>query len=62
MAVNLSAPRTGRTLLPRNILFLMLPVLISVSEPQGLVRPEGLGKLKEFTSSGLEPAIFRLVA
>jgi hypothetical protein len=35
-AVRLSAPRTGRTLLPRNI-FLLL-----VSEPLGLVRPEGL--------------------
>jgi hypothetical protein len=26
------------------------------------VRPEGLGKLKQFTSSGLEPATFRLAA
>jgi hypothetical protein len=26
--------------------FLMFPVLISVRGPQGLVRPEGLGKLK----------------
>jgi hypothetical protein len=26
------------------------------------VRPEGLGKLKYFTSSGLEPPTFRLVA
>jgi hypothetical protein len=33
-----------------------------LSEPQGLVRPEGLGKLKKFTSSGLEPSTFRLVA
>jgi hypothetical protein len=34
-----------------------------LSEHQGLVRPEGLGKLKKnsFTSSGLEPATFRLV-
>jgi hypothetical protein len=41
-------------------------VLISIrrlSESQGLVWPEGLGKLKNsFTSSGLEPATFRLVA
>jgi hypothetical protein len=34
-----------------------------LSKPQGQVRPEGLGKLKNsFTSSGLEPATFRLVA
>jgi hypothetical protein len=34
-----------------------------LSEPQSQVRPEGLGKFKiSFSSSGLEPAIFRLVA
>jgi hypothetical protein len=33
-----------------------------LSEPQGLVRPEGLGKLKIFTLACLEPATFRLVA
>jgi hypothetical protein len=34
-----------------------------LSESQGLVRPEGFGKSKNvFTSSGLEPATFRLVA
>jgi hypothetical protein len=35
-----------------------------LSEPQGLVRPEGLGKLKKkksFASSCLEPATFQLV-
>jgi hypothetical protein len=50
MAVRLSALRTSRALLPRNIIFLLL-VLISVkrlSKPQGLVRPEGLGKLKKY--------------
>jgi hypothetical protein len=31
-------------------------------EPQGVVRPEGLGKLKKFASSGLEHATFWLVA
>jgi hypothetical protein len=38
MAVRLSAPRTGRTLLPRNIIFifLMFPVLIPV---RGWVNP-----------------------
>jgi hypothetical protein len=36
-----------------------------LSKPQSLVRLEGLGKLKKknsFTSSGLEPATFRIVA
>jgi hypothetical protein len=34
-----------------------------LNKPQGLVRTEGLGKLKNsFTSSGLEPAAFRFVA
>jgi hypothetical protein len=59
MAVRLSAPPAGRTLLPRNIIifFLMFPVLISLrltkvlislrlTKPQGLVRPEGLGTFK----------------
>jgi hypothetical protein len=41
----LTALRTGRVLLPRNIIFSFL-VLISVSED--LERPEGLGKLKKF--------------
>jgi hypothetical protein len=50
MAVRLSALRTGRALLSRNIIFRLL-VLISVrdlSKPQALVRLEGLGKLKTF--------------
>jgi hypothetical protein len=49
MAVRLSALRTGRALLPRNIIFVLL-VLTSVrglSKPQGLVLPDGLGKLKQ---------------
>jgi hypothetical protein len=33
-----------------------------LSKPQGLVRPEGLGKFKNLTSSGIEPATFRFVA
>jgi hypothetical protein len=44
MAVRLSALRTAHTLLPRNIIFLLL-VLISV---RGSVRPDRLGKLKNF--------------
>jgi hypothetical protein len=58
MAVRLSAPLTGRAQLPSNIIVLL-------SKPQGLVRLEGLGKLKKknsFTFWGLEPVTFRLVA
>jgi hypothetical protein len=46
MAVQLSALRTSRTLLPRNIIILMLLVLIRLSKPQGLMQSEGLGKFK----------------
>jgi hypothetical protein len=49
-SVRLSALRTGRALLPRNITCLLL-VLISVtrlSKPHSLVRPKGLGQLKNF--------------
>jgi hypothetical protein len=48
MVVSLSALSTRHTLLPRNIIIFMFLVLISVrlSKPQGLVRPEGLGKFK----------------
>jgi hypothetical protein len=31
-------------------------------KPQGLVRPEGLGKFKKITSSGIEPTAFLFVA
>jgi hypothetical protein len=58
MAVRLSALRTRRTLLPRNIIFMFL-VLISV---KGGVRLEGLGKFKKITSSGIERSTFRFVA
>jgi hypothetical protein len=46
MVVSLSALRTRRTLLSRNIFMFMFLLLISVSglsKRQGLVRPEGLG-------------------
>jgi hypothetical protein len=42
MAVRLSALRTRRTLLPRNIIILMFLVLLE----EDLVRPEGLGEFK----------------
>jgi hypothetical protein len=35
---------------------------LRLSEPQGLVRLEGLDKLKKFTSSGLKPTTFWPVA
>jgi hypothetical protein len=54
MALMLSALNTGRALLPRIIIFLLL-VLIFVrhSVPEGLVRPEGLGILKPMGLQGL---------
>jgi hypothetical protein len=63
MAVRLPALRTGRSLLPRNIIFLLLYSFLLEAEPQSLVRPEGFGKLKKnpMISSGIEPATFRLV-
>jgi hypothetical protein len=36
--------------------------LLYYNKAQSLVRLQGLGKLKKFTSLGLEPATFRLVA
>jgi hypothetical protein len=61
MAVRLSALRAGRPLPPGRFL-----VLISVRcwiDPRAIVRLEGLGQLKNLmTSSGIEPATFRLVA
>jgi hypothetical protein len=60
MAVRLSALRTGRPLPPGRFL-----VLISVRgwiNSRAVVRLEGLGHLKNpITSSGVEPATFRLV-
>jgi hypothetical protein len=49
MPVRLSALCTGRAVLYKNIVFLLM-VLISVrgSKPQGPVRQEGLGNLKKF--------------
>jgi hypothetical protein len=61
MAVRLSALRAGRPLPSGRFL-----VLISVrgwADPRAIVRVEGLGQLNNpMTSSGIEPATFRLVA
>jgi hypothetical protein len=62
MVVRLSAQSTGRALRPINIFLLLVLIPVRGCEPQGLVRPEGLGTLKSFTSWGLEPATFQLVA
>jgi hypothetical protein len=61
MAARLSALRTGRALLPETLPFCFWYSFLSgAGKPQDLVRLEGLGKLKKFTSSGLEPATFRM--
>jgi hypothetical protein len=56
MAAKLSALLTGRALPPETLFFCVWYSL--------LLEAEGLGKLIKnvFTSSGLEPATFRLVA
>jgi hypothetical protein len=47
MVVRLSALRTGRALLPRNIILLCFRYFCKgLSEPHGLLRPEGSGKFK----------------
>jgi hypothetical protein len=61
MAVRLSALRAGRPLSPppqedSGYSFLLV-------DPRAIVRLEGLGQIKNpITSSGIEPATFRLVA
>jgi hypothetical protein len=48
MAVSLSTPLTGHTVLPRNMIIFRFfyAFLLEADEPQGLVLPEGLVKLK----------------
>jgi hypothetical protein len=61
MAVKLSALSTDRVLLPRIITFML------VVEAEEAPRPSAAGRIRQieknsFTSSGLEPATFMLVA
>jgi hypothetical protein len=58
MAVSLSALRTGRPLPPQEDSWYSF----QLEAESTVVRLEGLGILKESTSSELEPATFRLVA
>jgi hypothetical protein len=60
MAVKLSALCTSHTLLPERSSDTHF--CERLNKPQGLERPEGLGKWKKFTSLYLEPATFWLVA
>jgi hypothetical protein len=62
MAVRLSAPRTSRTLLPRNITFCFkYSFLLELSEPTAVGRIRYIEK-NLVTSYGLEPATIQLVA
>jgi hypothetical protein len=64
MAVKLSALRAGRPLPPPPPGgFLVLISVRGCVDPRAIVRLEGLGQLNNpVTSSGNEPATFRLVA
>jgi hypothetical protein len=64
MAARLSALRACRTLPTGFFIFKdsWYSFLLEAESTRGPVRPEGLGKFKKPTSSGLEHATFRLAA
>jgi hypothetical protein len=65
MAARLSALRAGSTLLPGFFIFKdswYSFLLEAEFDPRAIVRLEGLGQFKKYTSLGLEPATFRLAA
>jgi hypothetical protein len=64
MAARLSALRAGCTLPPGFFIFKdsWYSFLLEAELIPGPVRPEGLGKFKKSTSSGLEPVTFQLPA
>jgi hypothetical protein len=64
MVVRLSTLYTGHNLLLRNIAFFASGTHLCwrLSEPQGLVRLEEFGKLKKFTSLGLEEPVTLQIA
>jgi hypothetical protein len=60
----LSTLRNGYVLLPRNIIFLLVVLIyVRACETQGLVRPEGLRKLKKIIHLiGSQTLTFRTVS
>jgi hypothetical protein len=62
MAARLSALRAGRTLPPGIFNFKDSSFSFLLEAESTIVGPEGLGQYKKYTSSGLEPATYRLAA
>jgi hypothetical protein len=65
MAARWSALRAGNILPPGFFIFKdswYSFLLEAESTPRAILRPEELGQFKKSTSSGLEPATFRLAA